>query len=311
MKAKLVNEAIKHLPGNPVDDLPEEQRLVHAFKTDDIEYIKKSLNSDSKRIRKLSKLYLSDKKISVDLSMRVKITKRKIDPTGDNNEITLLNFLEENNISYRYIGRWMGNPAIKFTSQPRNIIKFLIFSGAEDIHDMYELFDNADLLNESIKHLSGKSDEEIIQNIKGSHPYYQLYMAMEYGMNDLIQELLDKHEVKGNEEEDPFYMLASFYLTDEEISFKHSGSWKFENGEIICYSYDEDTDEICTDMKEFMSKHNITYKLIRTFSNRTAYVEFSGNASDIIKFVLQFFVFTHQTRADIILDDAYQIIFTG
>lgn len=167
----------------------------------------------------------------------------------------------------------------------------------------------AKLVNEAVKHLQPRNKDEIIETIKQHNdPYYQLYMAMKNDIPELVEVLLNQHSIVGSEEEDSFYTLASFYLTDEEISFNSTGYFNFKNGELYCTDYPE-PDESCAQFKQFLEEHDIRCKLIRK-SAIASHVEFTGNASDIIKMVFEFLIVIEMKPFSMI-EQAYEIIFTG
>lgn len=168
-------------------------------------------------------------------------------------------------------------------------------------------------MNEAIKHLQPRPMEEVIDNIEESgNLAYQMYMGLMNNLEDTVQSVLNKNAIEGkNTEDNPIYLLGSFFLTNEELSFKHSGSWYFDKeGKMYCKKFDGEIDEMCEEFIEFLKNHKIEYKQIGKASYFNTYVQFTGNAKDIIKLVLEYFTGGYQ-RYEYMLDQAYDIIFAG
>lgn len=146
----------------------------------------------------------------------------------------------------------------------------------------------ARFVNESIKHLVPRSQEDIIFSVENEDPYTRLYIGLKYNIEKLVRVALNQHSVTGSGDDDPLYVIGTLYLENEEISFRYTGTWAFDKeGKIYCKTWDGEVDSECEESLDFIEKHGIRYNLIRrgAFTN---YVEFSGNIRDIIKFITKY-----------------------
>lgn len=149
MRAKFINEAIKHLSGRSEEEVNDElrdldipERISKAFELNADEIIVEALdeimyknNPDYDIIEKIIRFYLKNKKTKIYLDTCADVKRDKenqiwiINPKGENNEIEFLNFLEQHNIQYKIIkkqGPAGGWPYIEYTAKNRDIIKMLL-----------------------------------------------------------------------------------------------------------------------------------------------------------------------------------------
>lgn len=175
----------------------------------------------------------------------------------------------------------------------------------------------AKLVNEGIKHLASRSQKEIASGAAGENIYKRFYIGISNNVEELVEEAFNENEKeiiknpKIDPETDPIHLLGSFFLTNEELSFNHSGSWYFDsNGKMFCKEFDGEVDSYCQEFIEFLEKHHIEYKQTSKAGYFNVYVQFTGNARDIIQLVDKFFLSGFYENTKYTLEHIMEIIFT-
>lgn len=148
MRAKFINETIKYLTPRSSEEInkklktaPIEEKFLYAIKTDDIETIEEITFDDSEGIYfKLGMMYLANKKMSIETNVVVKVYHGKIDPSGNNNESIIIEFLQSHNITHKSKGTFMGYPVIEFKGKARDLLKFIMFIDTEQIEYIWPHF---------------------------------------------------------------------------------------------------------------------------------------------------------------------------
>jgi len=169
----------------------------------------------------------------------------------------------------------------------------------------------AKFVNEAIKHLEARSSKEIINNTAHENIYTRFLTGLQYNIEELVEEAFNENKLKvADPDTDPIYLLGSYFLTNEELSFRQSGSWYFTEGKMYCKKWEGEYDELCEDFINFIENHNIKYKRLSKESYFNVYVEFTGKARDIIQLVLTYFGDINNAPKYVI-ETLYEIIFQG
>jgi len=135
MKAKFINEAIKHLPGRSQEELEQNyadlnpaEKLLKGFEYGIKDLVKRAMKEDND-LKEIGKLFLANEVISIGMDTCVGIKKRKIDPNGEIDESYFLDFLSNHSIKYKVLqvrGPGGGLPFIEYTGKARDLIKLII-----------------------------------------------------------------------------------------------------------------------------------------------------------------------------------------
>lgn len=169
----------------------------------------------------------------------------------------------------------------------------------------------AKFVNEAIKHLGARSTKEVIDAVSHENIYSRFLAGLQYNIEELVEQAFNENEENVTDPDtDPIHLLGTFFLTNEELSFRQSGSWHFEGDKMYCKKWEGEPDEYCEEFINFIETHNIKYKRLNKETYFNVYVEFTGNARDIIQLVLTYFSDFYFTPK-IVINNIFEIIFQG
>lgn len=148
MRAKLVNEAIKHMKPRSEEELFQQyaklsaaEKLLTGFENNDEELVKMAIEEEKQYVE-IANLFLKNPITSVEMDTAVNLLKDgKI--VRDQDTEYFLDFIKDHKLKYKIIdphGPGGGMPIIEYTGRARNIIELLLgpFNPGLEGHDMVE-----------------------------------------------------------------------------------------------------------------------------------------------------------------------------
>lgn len=158
----------------------------------------------------------------------------------------------------------------------------------------------AKFVNEGIKHLKPRSNQEITDEVNASgNTHYKLFMGVKYDIEEAVKDALERVEANinnwsertGSDAED-LLEIGNMYLENKEITILQYGSWYFDKkGNLQAKLWDGKLDEEAERFIEFLKGHNITTKPFKKKNPRVTFgtnVLFTGKAKDILALVIEF-----------------------
>jgi len=173
----------------------------------------------------------------------------------------------------------------------------------KNIKQYYVIYDKKHLflvLNESIKHLTPRSEEEIFKSLDDVEKFvYALKNDREDIIRDISKKIKNNHKDKNSLYHATYVKaLAEVYLQNDIESFDYtSGFHVNQNNKIISEQK----------FLDFLDEHNITYEVIRKRYIMND-IKFAGRAKDLIHMTMNFLI--SSSNANYILEDLYITILT-
>jgi hypothetical protein len=163
-------------------------------------------------------------------------------------------------------------------------------------------------INEAIKHLSPRSKEDIISKAENLPLYNKFLAGLENDIPELVKVALNQHSY--TQPTDAVHELGITYIENKTLSFRITGTWKVDDNDKIIPWTDplrEYIDYWTIEIIDFIEKHNIKYRVLHK-QLITAYMEFTGNARDIIQFIIKF-IAHHEQRALYMIEEIFDMIY--